>query len=107
MFRDEGKLKQYPIRVPGEGYSGADPRKRRKAQEYNRVARLVEQYLNTEVEKWPDDTASSVLSYQVASAIGEDNDLVHRIIFRIDGGSGGVTIWKGDYERALARTMGS
>ncbi len=94
-------MKQYPIRAPRDGYRGADPRKRRKSQEFNRVAALVEAHVNALISEWPDDTCRSILSYEVAHALGEDSGLVHRIISAIDGGSNGVTVWKGDYERAL------
>lgn len=94
-------MKQYPVYVSGSSYRGAAPKKRQKAQHESRVAARIQEYLNNEVAKWNDDSVGSILSYQVAAAIGEDSALVHRIMFGIDGGSNGVTIYKGDYERAL------
>jgi hypothetical protein len=96
-------LRQYPVYVAGSAYRGSDAKKRQKAENYSRVAVRVQEYLNRLVEKWADDSMGSILSYQVAAAIGEDSDLVHRIISGIDGGANGVTIYKGDYERALSR----
>jgi hypothetical protein len=80
-----------------------DAQKRRKSDEYNRVSARVAQHLNDLVGKWDNDTVNSIISYEVTAAIGEDSKLVHEIIHRIDGGSNGVTIFKGDYERAVAR----
>ena len=94
-------MRQYPVSVPRDYYSGSNPSRRRKAQDYNRVADRIEKHLNGEVAKWADDMAGSIMSHDVASAIGEDRDLVQRIVFRIDGGHNGVTIWKGDYEKAV------
>ena len=94
-------MRQYPVRVGYDRYSGQDRRKREKALEFNRVAEKVEQYINDLVAKWDDVSMGSIMSHQVAAAIREDNDLVHRIIFSIDAGHNGVTIYKGDYERAM------
>ena len=85
-------MKQYPIRVAYDYYHGTDRRKREKAQSCNRVAERVEKHLNNEVAKWADDSVGSIMSGVVASALREDSELVHRIIFSIDCGSNGVTI---------------
>ena len=94
-------MRQYPVSVPRDHYGGSNASKRRKVQDYNRVAAMIEAHLNNEVAKWEGDRAGSILNHQVAAAIGEDSELVRRIMFRIDGGHNGVTIWKGDYERAV------
>lgn len=99
-------MRQYPVSVPRDHYGGSNPNRRRKAQDYNRVADRVEKHLNGEVAGWADDTAGSIMSHEVASAIGEDRDLVQRIVFRIDGGHTGVTIWKGDYRKAVPGRTG-
>jgi hypothetical protein len=102
--RQEKKMKQYPVHVYGASYRGADPKTRQKAQNESRVAARIQEYINEEIAKWPDDSVGSILSIQVATAIGEDNALVHRIIYSIEGGANGVTIYKGDYDRAMKRT---
>jgi hypothetical protein len=93
-------MKTNPIHAPRDYYRGHDPRKRAKTDRFNQVAARVEAFLNGEIAKLPDDTIHVFLSYEIASVLREDSDLVHRIVFGIDGGSNGVTIWKGDYDRA-------
>ena len=95
-------MKKHPIRVPRDYYRGRDARRLRKQEEFNRVALLVKTYINAMVDRWPEDTVAAIMSYEDASAIGADSDLVHRVILGIDGGSNGITIYKGDYDRALA-----
>lgn len=95
-------MRSYPITTRREHYRGADPKKRAKAARYNQVAARVEAYLNDDLAKLPDDTIRVYMSYQVAAAIGEDGRIVRDIIFATDGGSGGITVLKGDFERAMA-----
>ncbi len=94
-------MKTTPIYAPRQNYRGRDARKAAKCDHFNRVAAKVERYLNQEIAKLPDDTIQSFLSYWIAREIGEDSALVHRIVSGIDGGSNGVTVWKGDYDRAI------
>ena len=94
-------MTKYPVQVSFDRYSGRDPRKLKRAQNFNRIAALVRDYINSEIEKWPEDTYGTFFGHQVATTIREDNNLVHLVIAGIDGGSNGVTVWKGDYERAM------
>jgi hypothetical protein len=94
-------MTKYPVRVPLNRYSGRDPRKLKQADNFNRIAARIQKYINDEVEKWADNSIGSTLSCNVAASIHEDNDLVHVIIAGIEGGANGVTIYKGDYERAM------
>ena len=96
-------VRSYPITARRARYRGADPKKRAKAARYNQVAARVEAYLNDDLAKLPDDTIRVYMSYQVAAAIGEDSRIVRDIILATDGGSGGITVLKGDFERAMAR----
>lgn len=97
------KMKTYPVRVPRQSYKGADRTKQQKNYEYNMLCQHVEEYLNAKLAERPDDSITQFLSYSVASEMGADADLVRRIIYSIDAGSNGVTICKGDFERAMAR----
>lgn len=98
-------MKTAPIYAPLDGYRGRDPRRQRKRDEYDRVAAKVARYLDSEIAKLPLDSVQSFLSYEIALAIREDRDLVHRIASTIDGGSNGVMCWRGDFNRAL-RNLG-
>lgn len=91
----------YPVSVPMKSYRGSDARKRSKVSELNRLAQRVEEYLNTDLAAKPDDTIHVYSSYSVASDIGADFETVRDIIFSLDCGSNGVTIFKGDYDRAM------
>jgi hypothetical protein len=95
-------VKTYPIRARLSGYHGSDPRKRRKADEHNRVARRVEDYINKRIESEPEDTIHQFMSQNIAYDLGEDVKLVGEIVFAIDCGHNGVTIVKGSFDRAIA-----
>ncbi len=98
------KMKAYPVTVHREHYRGSDPKKRAKNTNYNRIVEKVEAYLNDDLSSRPDDSVTVYISYSVARAIGEDGETVRNIIMGTDGGSNGITIIKGDYERAMANT---
>jgi hypothetical protein len=82
------------------GYRGVDPKRLANVAEYNRIAARIEGYLNAELAKRPVDTLKSYSTDGIADAIGEDSRTVHKIIFATDGGAHGITILKGDFERA-------
>ncbi|MFC7047936.1 hypothetical protein [Emcibacter nanhaiensis] len=94
-------MKFYPIEVPRTGYRGANLAKQKKTYNRNRVATLVEHYINTDLSTKPNDTIHQYHSAHIAQELGEDSKLVHDVIFATDGGSNGITIVKGDYERAM------
>jgi hypothetical protein len=96
-------MKSYPVSVHRMSYRGSDKRKVAQMLNYQRVADKIETYLNQELAALPDDTVQVFMSWAVASAIGEDDELVRKIILATDGGSGGITICKGDFERAMAK----
>ncbi|MEX6633419.1 dimerization/docking domain-containing protein [Hyphococcus lacteus] len=95
-------MRTYPISVSWHPYHGNNEAKKRKAREYNRVAARVEQFLNNDLRSKPDNTIHQYLSDIVAIDLGEDRDIVRSVVSSIDGGSNGVTIVKGDYEKATA-----
>ncbi|MBO9502584.1 hypothetical protein [Brevundimonas sp. A19_0] len=95
-------MRSYPIRVPRVSYRGADPRKKWKRDNANRVAGKIETYINDEMKQLPADSVHVFCSYEIASSIMEDSDMVQDLVFGIDAGSNGVTVYKGDYEKALA-----
>lgn len=96
-------MKSYPIRMVRRVYRGSDPRKRNKLSEFNRVAGRVEDYLNADLAQQPEHSINSYLSYSIARAIGEDSDLVHDVVFATDCGSNGITIVKGNFDKAMHR----
>lgn len=96
-------MKTYPISVPRKYYRGRLASRRGRVDEYNRVAARVEKHINDEVAKWPDDEFGALCSAKIAIILREEDRLVHEIIFSVDCGSNGVTILKGDYERAWAK----
>lgn len=97
-------MKSYPITMARRSYRGSNARERQKVNEYNRVATKIEQYLNADLEAQQENCIQVYMSYLIASNIGESSDLVHDIVFATDCGSNGITIVKGDYDRAIAPT---
>lgn len=97
-------MKSYPITMARRSYRGSNARERQKVNEYNRVATKIEQYLNADLEAQQENCIQVYMSYLIASNIGESSELVHDIVFATDCGSNGITILKGDYERAMMPT---
>lgn len=97
-------MKSYPITMSRRSYRGSNARERQKVNEFNRVATKIESYLNADLEAQQENCIQVYTSYLIASKIGESSDLVHDIVFATDCGSNGITILKGDYERAMAST---
>jgi len=98
-------MKCYPISVIRKSYRGSDARRRVKVQEYNRIAAKVEDHLNADLAKQADDSVTTYLTYHIAADVGEDREIVHDIVYSIDCGANGVTLYKGNYERAMANLM--
>lgn len=98
-------MKSYPITMTRRSYRGSNARERQKMNEFNRVASKIEDYLNADLEARQENCIQVYMSYLIASEIGESSDLVHDIVFATDCGSNGITILKGDYERAMAPTL--
>lgn len=94
-------MKSYPVHVNRASYRGADRKKQAKNADYNRIAAKVEAYLNKDLAERADDLIQVYMSYSVAAAIEEDDRIVHDVIYATDGGSTGITVLKGDYNRAI------
>jgi hypothetical protein len=82
------------IYVPRESYRGNDPKRRAKLSETNRLADRIQSHLQSIFDEMEPGEIRSIMSYSVARALNEDPEAVRRIIFRIDGGSNGVTFKK-------------
>ncbi len=91
----------YPVFVARKSYRGSDPKRRAKVANINRIAARIEDYLNQDLSAKPDDSIHVYSSYSIAHDIREDSEIVHDVIFATDCGSNGITIVKGDYERAM------
>lgn len=96
-------MKSYPVSIARESYRGSNASKREKVNNLNRIAQRIEDYINDDLAAKPDDTIQVYTSYFVASDIGEDDETVRRIIHATDAGSNGITIVKGDFQRAMER----
>jgi hypothetical protein len=83
----------YPIQVSGDAYRGSDSKKRTKAQVTNRLASQLQAHIN---EKLTDQIEPiRVYSYhEIAEETGIDYEIVRRLGYSIDGGSGGFTAYK-------------
>lgn len=80
----------YPIRVARSGYRGTDAKKRAKAAEENRMASLIENFVNGKLVA----QVEPVLQYgwsEIAEGTGLRLEDVARLGFSIDCGSNGFT----------------
>lgn len=95
----------YPVHVARNGYRGADPRKRAKAQQENRDASILEATANRLIQAQTRGI-KSYLWAEISRESGLDYDTVKRLGFSIDGGSNGFTatrvgLTEEEYERAM------
>lgn len=93
-------MPRYPVSVPRESYGGSNPQKREKNREYNRIAEKVEKHINDYMRDLPENASHMFTSGSVAIDLREDSKVVQRIIFSIDCGHNGVTVFKGDFNAA-------
>ena len=94
-------MKKYPISVQGDSYKGSKAHLIEKAQNSWRVATKIQRFINDDLKDKADDSVYQYFSYSVADEIDEEYELVRMLIMGVDGGSNGITIWKGDYEKAM------
>lgn len=92
---------RYPISVPSDQYRGANARKQEKIRQRNTIASRIETYINAEMAPLPENCVHVFYSDMIAIELREDKDIVREIVFTIDCGHNGVTVYKGDYETAI------
>lgn len=95
-------MTKYPVGVHFDRYGGRDPRKLKRADNFNRIAGLVQEYINGEVAKWPMDSQGTFFSDVIAEAIHEDIKLIQLVIGGIGGSLNVATIYKGDREDMIS-----
>lgn len=83
----------YPIHVARDGYRGADPKKRAKAQLKNQLASKLEAYINDRLQH-QSEPIRMYTYHEIASETGIDFEIVKSLGHSIDGGSGGFTAYK-------------
>lgn len=93
MKIEELKLITYPISVKRSNYRGSDRRKCEKALETNRVAALLEKYINEKLKKQK-APIQWYLYYEIAEETGIPIEEVSDLCFSIDCGHNGFTAIK-------------
>lgn len=98
----------YPISVRGSSYRGADPKKRAKAAQENRIASDLTRVINEMLLR--QERPIEVYGWcEIAQASGYSMETVAKFGFSIDCGSNGFTAWRHDltYQQAMdAHTAG-
>lgn len=93
---------QCPVRVPRKGCRSSSPSALAKVQEYNRVAQLLEVFINKCIDESEENVVQ--LSYaRIAHAISQREELVRDILFGIDCGHKALTVRKSAAERTSSR----
>lgn len=87
-------MKEFPIYIAEKRYNGLRAGERKRISDYNRVAVKVQNYINDIAARWPSGKFGAFFSFEIASNIREDNQLVHKVVQSIDGGTNGVTVIK-------------
>lgn len=88
----------YPVHL---GFKTASERK---WPGYNAAARALEAHINNKIAAAPADSFCQFMYHQLARELGLDFSLVERVLFASDCGSHGITIVKGNMDRALERS---
>jgi hypothetical protein len=92
----------YPVHVPLKSYKGSDARKRQTVATRNELASRLERYINAQEASQIDP--QQVLSYgSIAMETGISFELVSEILFSVDCGSGGITMFKNMTPRPAVR----
>ena len=99
---------QYPIRVSGESYRGTNARKKSKAAQTNLIARELETFINEKL-KAQEEPIYSYSYHEVSGQTGIPLEMVEKLCFSIDCGSGGFTAIKHGltYEQAMKQYEGA
>jgi hypothetical protein len=80
----------YPIHIARNGYRGTDPRRRRKADEDNRIAAELERRINERLKAQKAPT--EIYTYnEIARETGYPVEVVSRLCYSIDCGGNGFT----------------
>lgn len=90
-----GLLMAEHIRLERKSYRGKNPRKRDRVAEYNHAAEVLEDYINKQVELQTEERQVYLYS-KIAADLYLDVKLVARILFSIDCGSNGFTVYKSE-----------
>lgn len=83
----------YPIHVPRDPYYGSNPAHLRKQERFNGIAKVLESYLNNQEEE--NDKEPLMFDYwEIANATGHSEEDVRNVLFGVDAGHNGITIYK-------------
>ncbi|MEX0837493.1 MAG: hypothetical protein WD101_04115 [Gemmatimonadota bacterium] len=86
-------MPSYPIEVPRKGYGGTDSRLRREAEEFNRDAAILERHINETFVASGQHRKQFLYGY-IAIDTGIPQDRVRDILFTVDCGHNGFSVWK-------------
>jgi hypothetical protein len=93
----------YPISVQRKSYRGRKESERRRCQAYNEDAALLERIVNEMIEEQGPGT---YLYYQIADRARLSVERVYKILFSVDCGSNGFTIYRGADGTTIDEKMG-
>lgn len=86
-------MKEYPIYIPRKTYKGSNASLKKKHDEYNRIAKELEAFLNKEIEQSNQET--QIYKYgDISFATGISEQIVLELLFSVDCGHNGITIHK-------------
>ena len=96
---------RYPIRLSIGTTGSGKPREQAKVREFNRTASAVEKHINDKIAAAPEDSFHQFTHAIVALDLGLDEALVRSVLASAHGGYNGITIVKGDRNRAFDRNF--
>jgi hypothetical protein len=88
-------MARYPIRVYPKPYGGRDPKKLKKFYEELRLARILEDHLNQKIAANP-KKEQMYLYGPIADELSLSLEDVRRLLFNVDCGHNGLTVFKSD-----------
>ena len=96
-------MARFPISITRKSTQSRKPREQQKTREQNRAAELVEAHINRVMADLPEDTIQQFTHALLALDLKLDVEAVTPALMSVGGGSNGITVVKGDFDRALQR----
>ena len=84
----------YPLRIFVKPYGGRKPDKIAEFRRRIEIAKAIEKQINEVMKDEPAGSPKTFFYHDIAEELALDEDMVYRILYRVDGGSNGITIGK-------------
>jgi hypothetical protein len=96
-------MRKHPIRLGLRTTRSSKPREQQKVREFNRTAAVLEAHINRKIDEAPDNSFHQFMHANLAIDLDLDREVVCHALMSAEGGSNGITVLKGDFDKAMER----